>query len=132
MPHARVQLALSALALAAGCALSLGTREASAPSDADGAATEAVTIELSNGLLSEARVYLVRSAARRPLGIVRAQGTGRFTVPARVICGLDVRLVVAAVDGSASYATEEFATWPSESLRFKVVANGAFRLPDGK
>lgn len=124
MLNTRKRLTLLALALLPGCV---------PPSHARGSAAsavtgnDAVTIEVSNDLLSEAKVYLARSVVRRPLGTVPAGRTSRFTVPARAICGFDVRLSIATLDGTASYASEEFKVWPGDALTFKLTGSGAFR-----
>ena len=122
MLNTRMQLTLLALALLPGCTL---------PSYARGSAAvtgnEAVTIEVSNDLLSEAKVYLARSVVRRQLGTVLAGRTGQFTVPAGLICGFDVRLSIATIDGTASYASEEFVAQPGDVLTFKLTGSGAFR-----
>jgi hypothetical protein len=124
MLNTRKLLILLALALLPGCAPPSQAR-GSAASAATG--TDAVTIEVSNDLLSEAKVYLARSVVRRELGSVPAGRTGRFTVPARAICGFDVRLSIATLDGTASYASEEFTVWPGDALAFKLTGGGALR-----
>lgn len=124
MLNTRMQLTLLALALLPGCTLRSHAR-GSAAYAATG--NEAVTIEVSNDLLSEAKVYLARSVVRRQLGTVPAGRTSRFTVPAGLICGLDVRLSIATIDGTASYASEAFTVWPGDALTFKLTGSGAFR-----
>ena len=124
MLNTRKQLTLLALALLPGCMPPSHAR-GSAASAATG--NDAVTIEVSNDLLSEAKVYLARSVVRRQLGTVPAGRTSRFTVPAGLICGLDVRLSIATLDGTTSYASEEFTVWPGDALTFKLTGGGAFR-----
>ena len=122
-------LTLFALALISGCAAPSSIRENTWAGDLEGR-TGAVTIEVTNNLVSEAKIYLLRSSERRMLGTVLAQGTSRFTVPARAICGFDVSLAVAPIDGSLGHTSEEFVTWPGQVLAFKLEGNGTFRFPD--
>lgn len=122
-------LALFALALISGCALPSSVRGNTRGGDVP-SRTGAVTIEVTNDLISEAKIYLQRSSERRVLGTVLAQRTGRFSVPANAICGLDVSLAVAPMDGSPGYSTEQFVTWPGQVLTFMLKGNGAFRFPD--
>lgn len=122
-------LTLSALALISGCAAPSSIRGNTWGGDV-ASRTGAVTIEVTNDLVSEAKVYLLRSSERRMLGTVLPQRTNRFSVPAPVICGFDVSLAVAPIDGSPGYITEEFVTSPGQVLTFKLKGNGAFRFPD--
>lgn len=122
-------LSLFALAVSSGCAVPSSIRGNTWGGDVASPAG-AVTIEVTNGLVSEAKIYLLRSSERRMLGTVLAQRTSRFSVPARVICGFDVSLAVAPIDGSPGYTTEEFVTLPGQVLTFKVEGSGTFRLPD--
>lgn len=125
----RMSLTLSALALISACAAASSIRGNTWGGDV-ASRTGTVTIEVTNDLVSEAKIYLLRSSERRMLGTVLAQRTSRFSVPARVICGFDVRLAVAPIDGSPAYTTEEFVTRPDQILTFKLEGNGTFRLPD--
>lgn len=115
---------LLALALLSACTVPSYTR-GSAEYEATG--DEIVTIQVTNDLLSEAKVYLAQSAVRRQLGTVRTGRTGQFTIPARLICGFDMRLSIATIDGTTSYASEEFVARPGEVLAFKLTGSGAFR-----
>lgn len=122
-------LALFALALISGCAVPSSIRGNTWTGDVEGR-TGPVTIEVRNNLVSEAKIYLLRSSERRMLGTVLAQGTSRFSVPAGVICGFDVSLAAAPIDGSPGHTSEEFVTWPGQVLTFKLEGNGTFRFPD--
>ncbi|HEX7020417.1 MAG TPA: hypothetical protein VF159_10420 [Gemmatimonadaceae bacterium] len=120
----RTALTLVALALLPGC-----TRQSYMQGSAAYAAPgkEPITIEVSNDLRSEAKVFLARSVVHRQLGTVLAGRTSRFTVPAGLISGFDVHLTIATMDGTTSYASEEFVAWPGEVLTFKLTGSGAFR-----
>jgi hypothetical protein len=122
-------LTLFCLGLISGCAVHSSNRGNTWGGDV-ASRTGAVTIEVTNDLISEAKIYLLRSSERRMLGTVPAQRTSRFSVPARVICGLDVTLAAAPLDGSPGYTSEEFVTWPGQVLTFKIKGNGTFRFPD--
>jgi len=118
-----------ALGLLSACAAQPFIRENSYDRDVP-SRMDAVSIEVTNDLGSQAKIYLVRSSERRMLGTVDAQRTRRFSVPARAICGFDVHLAVAPVDGSPGYTTEEFVARPGQRLTFKLEGREAFRLPD--
>src|SRR5215467_10471497 len=118
-----------ALGVLIGCAVPSSIRGNSWNEDV-AIRTDAVTIEVTNELVSEAKIYLVRSSERRMLGAVVAHQTSRFTVPARVIGGFDVRLVVTPIDGSPGYTTEDLMTRPGQTIAFRLERNGVFRFPD--
>lgn len=124
-----VPLTLAAFALLSGCVVPSSTR-GNAWGENVASGTGAVTIEVTNELASEAKVYLLQSAERRMLGTVLAQRTNRFSVAARVICGFEVRLFMVPADGSHGYTTEGFVTWPGQRLTFKLEGNGAFRFSE--
>lgn len=120
---------LFALAVLSGCAPAPSIRGNTWDGDV-GSGTGSVTIELTNDLTSEAKVYLVQSSERRMLGTVLAQRTRRFSLPANVICGRDASLAVAPIGGSSAYTTEGFVSWPGQVLVFHVKDNGAVRFAD--
>ena len=126
MLTARLRPALVGIALLSACAHS-GAFQSS-----DAKLSGTVTIEVTNGLMTDARVALDRTSGHWTLGSVRAGETVRFSVAERIICGFDAWISVKSLDGTSNFASETFVTWPGQTLKFALRPTGALRFADGE